>query len=253
MTQASPLIPLIRKLVASVGAALGALVITVGVMTYLTWQSTLWVRHTREVQSTGTRALDLALDRHASIGAYLVTNDSAVLAPSGGAQVGLWHEIGALRRLVRDNPEQESRLALVAAAVGEWESTYVNRVVQARDSTERARIGREEQAGTASFVKVRSIMESFLNEEAALYAQRVQQNKVWRASEIVLVLIEALVILVALTHMRRELLSHATRTLEQQTLLEEQAIELEAQAAEQEMLTADLQVANQELMDAGME
>ena len=106
MTQASPLIPLIRKLVASVVAALGALVITVGVMTYLTWQSTLWVRHTREVQSTGTHALDLALDRHAGIGAYLLTNDRAVLAPSGSAQVVLWHEIDALRRLVRDNPEQ---------------------------------------------------------------------------------------------------------------------------------------------------
>ena len=82
MTQASPLIPLIRKVVASVVVALGALVISVGVMTYLTWQSSLWVRHTKEVQSAGTRALDVALDRQTSIGGYLLTNDSTLLAPA---------------------------------------------------------------------------------------------------------------------------------------------------------------------------
>ena len=230
MTPSSQLVPLIRKLVASVLAALGALVITVGVMTYLTWQSALLVRHTREVQKTGTRLLDLALDRHASIGAYLVTGDSAVLAPGRSAQAALAHEIDSLGRLTRDNPDQESRLALVSTAIREWDSTYVNRVLEARDGAERVRIGREERAGTAAFVKVRSSMESFLNAEAALYAQRVQRNTTWRAAEIVLVGIEALVVLITLAYMRRELLSHAARTLEQQTLLEEQAVELEAQA-----------------------
>ena len=253
MTQASPLIPLIRKVIASVVVAVAALAITVGVMTYLTWQSTLWVRHTRNVQSTGTRALDLALDQHASIGAYLVTGDSVVLAPGRRAQAALTHEIEALGSLTGDNPDQRSRLASVDTAIREWERTYVDRVLEARDSVERARIGREEGAGTAAFVKVRSSMESFLNAEAALYAERVQQNTMWRAGEIVLIGLEALVILIALMHMRRELLSQASRTLEQQTQLEEQAIELEAQAAEQEMLATELQVANQELTDAGME
>ena len=253
MTQASPLIPLIRKVVASVIAALGALVITVGVMTYLTWQSSLWVRHTREVQNTGTRVLDLALDRHASIGGYLLTNDSALLAPARSGNAALSHEIERLDRLTKDNPEQQSRLAFVATAIREWDSSYVNRVMDARNGAERERIGREEKAGTSAFVKVRSSLESFLNAEAALYAQRVQRNTRWRIAEIVLVGIEALFILIALAYMRRELLSQAARTLEQQAQLEEQAVELEAQAAEQEMLAADLQVANQELTDAGME
>src|SRR4051794_37416189 len=104
MTPASPLLPLIRKVVASMVAALGALVITVAVMAYLTWQSSLLVRHTREVQATGTRALDLALDRHSSIGAYLVTSDSAVLAPGRSAQAALALELGSLAHLIRDNP-----------------------------------------------------------------------------------------------------------------------------------------------------
>jgi CHASE3 domain sensor protein len=253
MMQASPLIPLIRKVIASVVAAVAALVVTVGVMTYLTWQSTLWVRHTRNVQSTGTRALDLALDRHASIGAYLVTGDSAVLAPGRRAQAALIREMQTLGSLIGDNPDQKARLARVDTAIREWERTYVDPVLDARDGTERASIGREQKAGTATFVQVRSTMESFLNAESALYAERVQQNTMWRAAEIILVGIEALVILIALTYVRRELLSQALRTLEQQSQLEEQAIELEAQAAEQEMLATELQLANQELTDAGME
>jgi two-component system cell cycle sensor histidine kinase/response regulator CckA len=253
MTQASPLIPLIRKVVASVVVALGALVISVGVMTYLTWQSSLWVRHTKEVQSAGTRALDVALDRQASIGGYLLTNDSTLLAPARIGNAALAHELETLGQLTKDNPEQQSRLALVATAIREWDSSYVSPVLNSRDAAERERIGREEQAGAPAFVKVRSSMESFLDAEAALYAQRVQRNSRWRVAEIVLVGIESLFILIALGYMRRELLSQAARTLEQQSQLEEQAVELEAQAVEQEMLATDLQVANRELTDAGME
>jgi two-component system cell cycle sensor histidine kinase/response regulator CckA len=253
MTQASPLIPLIRKVVASVVVALGALVISVGVMTYLTWQSSLWVRHTKEVQSAGTRALDVALDRQASIGGYLLTNDSTLLAPARIGNAALAHELETLGQLTKDNPEQQSRLALVATAIREWDSSYVSPVLNSRDAAERERIGREEQAGAPAFVKVRSSMESFLDAEAALYAQRVQRNSRWRVAEIVLVGIESLFSLMALGYMRRELLSQAARTLEQQSQLEEQAVELEAQAVEQEMLATDLQVANRELTDAGME
>ena len=142
----------------------------------------------------------------------------------------------------------------MAAAIGEWDSTYVNPVLQ-RQGQRRARADWSRGAGGDGGLRESAdrALESFLNAEAVLYAERVQQNNRWRMAEIVLVGIEALLILIALAYMRGELLSHATRTLEQQAQLEEQAIELEAQAAEQEMLTADLQVANQELTDAGME
>jgi two-component system, cell cycle sensor histidine kinase and response regulator CckA len=253
MSQDSLLIPLIRRLAASAIAALCAIAITVGVMSYLTWQSMRWVRHTNQVQAAGTRALDLALNREASASEYLIANDTAVLALERRANPALARELDTLGLLTVDNPDQQARLASIRAAVREWDSSYVDPVLHTSDPAERARIGREEMAGLPSFVKVRTALESFLDAEAVLHARRSQRNSMWRAAEVVLVGFEALVVLAVLVYMRRELLAHAARTLEQQTQLEEQAVELEAQAAEQEMLTADLQVANQELTDAGME
>jgi two-component system cell cycle sensor histidine kinase/response regulator CckA len=253
MTEDSPLLPLIRRLAASAIAALCALAITVAVMSYLNWQSGLWVRHTSQVRSVGAHALDLALDRQTNIAAYLITRDSSALMTARAAQPALALEIDTLRRLTADNPEQRARLALVSGAIRDWDSTWADRILDASDDAARARVARETSAGTAAFGKVRSRIESFLDAEAALYASRVRRNELWRMAEVVLVAIEALIVLIALVHMRRELLAQAARTLAQQNQLEEQAIELEAQAAEQEMLTADLQLANQELTDAAHE
>jgi two-component system, cell cycle sensor histidine kinase and response regulator CckA len=253
MSHDSLLIPLIRRLAASAIAALCALAITVGVMSYLTWQSMLWVRHTNRVQAAGTRTLDLALNREASVNEYLIANDTAVLVMDRQAKPAITRALDTLRLLTADNPGQQARLADIRAAVREWDRSYVERILHARDSAERVRIGHEQRAGTAAFSRVRTSIESFLDAEAVLHARRSQRNSMWRAAEILLVGFESFVILAVLVYMRRELLTHAGRALEQQNQLEEQAVELEAQAAEQEMLTADLQVANQELTDAGME
>jgi two-component system cell cycle sensor histidine kinase/response regulator CckA len=253
MSQDSLLIPLIRRLAASAIAALCAIAITVGVMSALTWQSMRWVRHTNQVQAAGTRALDLALNREASVSEYLIANDARVLAQEQRDNPALARALDTLGLLTVDNPDQQARLASIRAAVHEWDSSYVDPVLQAKDPAERARIGREEKAGLPSFVKVRSALESFLDAEAELHARRSHRNSMWRTAEVLLVGFEALVVLAVLVYMRRELLAHAARALEQQSQLEEQAVEMEAQAAEQEMLTADLQVANQELTDAGME
>jgi two-component system, cell cycle sensor histidine kinase and response regulator CckA len=253
MSQDSLLVPLIRRLAASAIAALCALAITVGVMSYLTWQSMLWVRHTNQVQAAGTRALDLALHREASVNEYLIANDTAVLALERQAKPAMARALDTLALLTVDNPDQQPRLARIRAAVREWESSYVDRVLHAKDPAERVRIGQEERAGSATFAGIRGSLESFLDAEARLHARRSQRSSMWRMAEVLLVGFEALVILAVLVYMRRELLAQAARTLEQQMQLEEQAVELEAQAAEQEMLAADLQVANQELTDAGME
>lgn len=221
MPEDSLLVPLIRRLAASAIAALCALAITVGVMSYLTWQSMLWVRHTNQVQAAGTRALDLALNREASVSEYLIANDTAVLALERRAKPAIARALDSLALLTIDNPDQQGRLARVRAAVRSWDSSYVNRVLNARDSVERVRIGREERAGTATFAEVRASLESFLDEEAMLHARRSQRNSMWRAAEVLLVAFEVLVILAVLVYMRRELLEQAARTLEQQTQLEE--------------------------------
>ncbi|MEP7065106.1 MAG: PAS domain S-box protein [Gemmatimonadota bacterium] len=253
MTQGSPLIQLIRRLAASAISALGALAVTVGVMSYLTWQSTAWVHHTTEVQSAGARALDLAQDRQTSIDAYQITSDSSLLALETHTRPALTRELETLRRLTADNPAQQARLDLVGSAIREWDNSFVDSTLQSPDSVRRTRSGRDAHARIVSFARVRASIESFLDAEAALYARRVQRNTFWRYGEIVLVGIEAIIVLAILGYLRHQLLAHAARAIEQQSQLEKQAIEREAQAVQQEMLTADLQLANQELTDAGME
>ena len=253
MLETPRLIPLIRRLASSAIAALLVLALTVAVMTYLTWQSSQWVRHTRMVQFAGARALDRALDRQTSIAGYLVTDDTAMLALERHARPALQRELDSLTVLTADNPSQRSQLTRIAQAVRSWDSTYANPILEGRDAVERARIGREQRAGMPSFAVVRAGLEDFLEEEAALYTNRAQRNTLWRWGEVVVVGLEAIFVLAILMRLRRELLVRATQAVEQQAQLEEQAIELEAQAAEQEMLTADLELANQELTEATME
>jgi CHASE3 domain sensor protein len=253
MPETPRLIPLIRRLASSAIIALSCLALTVALMTYLTWQSSLWVRHTRTVQFTGAHALDLALDRQSSIGGYLITGDSAMLAMERRAKPELERQLDSLASLTVDNPRQQAQLVLVRDAVRNWDSTYVTPIVGSTDASERSRIGREQRAGTAAFALVRTRIEGFLAEEAALYAARAQRNTIWRWGEVAVVAVEAIIVLLVLVRLRHELLERAALQIEQQSQLEEQAIELEAQAAEQEMLTADLELANQELTEATVE
>ena len=253
MTETPRLIPLIRRLATSAIAALSVLVLTVALMTFLTWQSTQWVRHTRMVQLAGAHVLDLALDRQISIDGYLITNDTTTLALERRARPALHRVLDSLAQLTADNRAQQSRLELVAVSIAEWDRSYADRVLQSRDSAGRARVGHERRAGAAAFALVRSRLDAFLAEEAALYASRLRRNTLWRWGEVVVVGIESIIVLIVLTRLRRELLARGALMLEQQTQLEEQAVELEAQAAEQEMLTADLELSNQELMEATVE
>ncbi|HEV7703788.1 MAG TPA: PAS domain S-box protein [Gemmatimonadaceae bacterium] len=253
MSETPRLIPLIRRLASNAIAALVVLALTVALMTYLTWQSSQWVKHTRQVQFAGARALDLALDRQASIAGFLVTGDSTLLALERRARPALQRELDTLTTLTIDNQQQQQQLGLIDEAVRGWDSSYANPILQSRDVAERARIGREQRSGATAFAIIRSRIESLLEEEASLYTKRAQRNTLWRWGEVVVVGIEAIVVLVVLLRLRGELLTRAAQLVEQQAQLEEQAIELEAQAAEQEMLTADLEIANQELTEAAVE
>ncbi len=247
------LLDLIRNLTASAIAAITAIALTVGFMTYGSWQSAQWVRHTRQVQFAGARALDLALSRQSAIAAYVITNDSTMLAPDRRGRPALSRELDSLARLTADNPSQQSRLRRIVDAVALWDSTYADPVLQAPDSITRLRIGRRDRSGMATLTPVRRRIEDFLEDEGALYTIRSRNNSSWLWGEVVVVILEALFVLVVLSRMRRALLDDATTALEQQTRLEEQAIELEAQAAEQEVVTAELQAANTELTDAAVE
>ena len=253
MPDSPRLIPLIRRLASSAIVALATLVLTVAVMAFLTRQSARWVTHTRQVQLACSRALELALDRQSSIAGYLITDDTAMLALERRARPALQSELDSLAALTADNPWQQSQLLLIGEAVRRWNRTYADPILQSPDAAARARISREQQAGVPAFAAVRSGMNAFLGAESALYTTRARRNTLWRSGEVAVVALEAVLVLIVLVRLRRELLARATQSAEQQAQLEEQAAELEAQATEQEMLTADLELANQELTEVTVE
>ena len=253
MTETSRLVPLIRRLATSAIAALAVLALTLASMTYLSWQSSQLARQSRTVQFVGGRALDLALERQTSIAGYLITNDATILTLERRARPALQHTLDSLTRLTANNPAQQSRLRQISAAIATWDRTYADRVLRTPDFAGRQRIGREERAGVAAFAVVRSGLDEFLREEASLYASRAQRNTLRQWSEVVILGFEALIVLVLLVRLQRELLARAAHAVEQQSQVEEQAIELAAQAAEQEMLSSDLELANRDLRVATVE
>ncbi len=247
MTETSRLVPLIRRLATSAVAALSVLALTLALMTYLSWQSSLLARRSRTVQFVGGRALDLALERQTSIAGYLITNDTTILTLERRARPALQHTMDSLTRLTANSPGQQSRLRQISAAIATWDRTYADRVLRSPDFAGRQRIGREKRAGVAAFALVRSGLDEFLREEASLYSSRAQRNTLRQWSGVAVLGFEGLIVLVMLMRLQRELLARAAHTVEQQSQLEEQAIELEAQAAEQELLAVISNRANRGL------
>ena len=253
MFEQKRLAPLIRRLAASAIESMIVLVVTVALFTLLAWQSSQWVKHSREVQFAGIRALGLMVDREGSVNRDHIAGDTAERTNESRMQWALQLQLDSLARLTGDNPAQQAQVMRIWAAIREWNRTYADRILRAPDSTARATLGREQHGGALAFANVRARFDEFLSAEALLLATRSQRSTVLRWGQVGVVAIEGLIVLLGLVRMRRELLAQAARAIDQQSLLEDQALELEAQAAEQEMITADLEVANRELTEAGLE
>jgi two-component system, cell cycle sensor histidine kinase and response regulator CckA len=246
MKEPQLLIPLIRRLVRSAVWALLALTITVAVMSFFAWRSSVWVRQGRRVQLTTQRALAAAVDRETAIRGFAVTGAAASLDPEFRARPRLRQSLESLHLLTAHDPEEHERVRQLAAAIAVWDSTYADPVLHASTSEERARLGAAHIAGRQSFDVVRARFEALLDDEAELYDVRVHHDILWRWGEAAIVAVEALLVVVVLLRLRRELLTQARLNEDQQT-------ELEAQAVEQEALTAELEMANQELEEAAAE
>jgi two-component system cell cycle sensor histidine kinase/response regulator CckA len=253
MPESQRLIPLIRRLAAGAIESMVVLALTVAVLTALAWNSSRWVLHTRTVQFAGIHALRLATDQETSIGRYLITGDTSALAMERDARPALQHMLDSLTRLTDDNPQQQLTLARISTALGDWDRSYVDPVLHTTDSAARVRIGQERKAGADEFASVRAQFQEFLDREAGLYVTRAHDTTRWRWGQVLVVSIEACFLLFVLVRMRRELIAHAERMLEQQSQLGSQAITLAQQAADQHTIAADLEIANQELTEAGVE
>lgn len=108
------------------GLAAVALVLAWGIM-HLE-NSARWVDHTDRVIAGINRLDSLMLDEETGVHGYLLTRDSAFLAPwvSGGPAMDA--ELASLSHLMADNPEQEGRLSRIGALHATWRRASAQRI-----------------------------------------------------------------------------------------------------------------------------
>jgi CheY-like chemotaxis protein/CHASE3 domain sensor protein len=167
-------VTLLRRSLGVAALGMAGVVVTVGLLYITHERSEGWVRHSRELGRVAAQALSLATDRETGIRGYLLTGDSASLAPDMVALVPLDYALDTLSGLSMDNAAQHGRTVRIRQALERWERGYAGPVLAARARPRVASsTGSADLAGKALFDGVRSAFADFIDEENALYSKRV--------------------------------------------------------------------------------
>lgn len=163
-------------------AAFGVLAVIVVVAGYLAYKQTndqKWVRHTANVQARLSHVLALLLDSETGQRGYLVTGDESYLEPYNRAAPDVISEIESIRRLIADNPRQQTAIATLRDAANQ-------RLDELRALIELRRAGRTEEVldrlrtnvGKVAMDRVREIVGQMQTEESRLLEER-QSAAIW--------------------------------------------------------------------------
>jgi signal transduction histidine kinase len=211
-----------------------------------------WAQHSRDVIRIARRVQLLALDRETGVRGFLLTGDSATLAPDLGARIPLRAALDSLVEATSDNPQQRRRALAYAAAIARWDSTFAApALAQGRRSglAAEAAFGSGGLAGKLLFDDIRTRFSEFETEQELLYRQRTRAAN-WLQTTNVLVSVIGLIVLgLILSALRRRAAALAAGIEDRQTQLEEQAVELEEQASELEQQATELEAQTEELQD----
>ena len=203
-----------------------------------------------------------AIDAETGQRAYLLTGDETFLEPYKGARGDIERSLAALRRLVRADPAQTSRLNTIEQLVND-------RLALLDSSITRRRAGRLNSVvdsvslvrGKERMDQLRGAVAALQSRERSLLSKRRIAERHWVVTTTLLIIIAALaaVLLSAFINMAisRALddqgdanveLRRVNEDLERQSeQLEMQAVEMESQAAELEATSEDLRSTNDAL------
>jgi signal transduction histidine kinase/CHASE3 domain sensor protein len=252
-----------RRLLALVPVILVALV---GALTYQ--RSRLVVADVQEVERShetleaSGSLLTRAIDAETGQRAYLLTGDETFLEPYKGARADIDRSLAALRRLVRNDPAQLSRVNTIEQLVDERFALLDTSIVQRRAG----RLNSAENAasllrGKEKMDQLRRAVAALQRQERILLSERrvAEQHGVVTATILIVGAALLAVLLSALINMAisRALddqgkanveLRRVNEDLERQSeQLELQAVEMESQAAELEATSEDLRSTNDAL------
>jgi signal transduction histidine kinase len=232
--------------------AIVAIAASVIVVAIFQWDRDRISEHSTAVVGMARRAQLLALDRETGIRGFLLTGDTASLAPDLAARAPLRALLDTLVRATSDNPPQQRRAEAFAAAIARWDSLFATPAIAQRLSAAPATdatLSPRGLAGKILFDDVRTRFSEFESEEERLARERSHVAS-WLETANVLISVIGLAALAAiLTTLRHRTTRLASALVDRQTVLEEQATNLEEQASELEHQATELEAQAEVLQD----
>lgn len=191
----------------------------------------------REVGRVARQAFGLALDRETGLRGFLSSGDARLLEPHMAAGVRLPYKLDTLIALTADDPLQHARARAAVAAVARWNREVADPLL---GRSGRALAASDALAGQSQFALVRGSFSKILNAEDAKYTERVAWERFVRRGSVAGGALGIALLLGVFLWLRSRVFAQARGLLEQQELLEGQAIELELQAEELGAQTLEL-------------
>ena len=244
------LVPLLRRSFWISFIAIAAIALGVVVVAMVERGRDRWSQHSLAVMRLARSSQLLAVDLETGVRGYLLTGDSAALAPYAAAAPQVRSLLDSLVSATADNRQQQQRAQAFAAAIARWDSAYATPAIAARTAgsmAPEATAGGYGLAGKLLFDDVRARYSEFQADEEAIYRQRAR-TATWLRMANVIVSVLGLVALGAILFELRRRVTRLAEALEQrQVLLEEQATELEEQSVTLQEQASELEAQTEEL------
>ena len=226
-------------------AMLGAVLVTFVVMTMaMIWQIESSLR-AAAIARVASRTQATAVDRLASIRAFMISGDSANLQMELSGRKILPARLDTLGLVLRRDTTALEILDRIRGAVAAWESGFATPMLS-RSQVEALTVGDEQLAGKAQFDAVRAAFASLGSHLGGQIRQAEGRARTLLYSQFAAIAGQLLVVLLVMVRFRRLILAKASVLEEQQERMEEQAMELEQQQAE-------LEATNEELSNSAVE
>jgi PAS domain S-box-containing protein len=169
-----------RKVSLAVGLAVVALGIGIGAVAWSVGRLTSTadrVEHTHIViERLGATLSDLQ-DVETGVRGYVITGDTAFLAPYDGSVIDVQSRIAELRALTSDNPHEQQRLDVLESLATQRISIAVRNISLRREQGfEPARASVASGEGKAVMDQFRAVMAVMIDEERGLLAERSARN-----------------------------------------------------------------------------
>jgi PAS domain S-box-containing protein len=204
---------------------------------------------TRELARLAREVEKLAVDREAGLRGYLLSGDSATLAPELAARALLRARVDSLVAMTFDDIEQRERAVRLRDELAGWERDFAAPILAASPAAARTLGARQPDAAAwqRRFEPVRATAAAFTVAEEERYRLRTQRRRGLMTSVAAATVVALIGGIITLGWLRRRLIDHMDRLTDQQDQLEQQATELEEQALELEQQVQETHSALEEL------